>query len=73
MLQIEELEVKVGERTILKNVNMEQRRKSIAVYRHPRPYLMLRNKFIDEASEKYFVGQLISATVCPNQIICAII
>jgi hypothetical protein len=34
-----------------------------AVKRHPKPYLMLLTRLIDEASAKYFVGQLISATV----------
>jgi len=34
-----------------------------AVIKHPKPYFMLRNKFIDEASAKYFVGQLTSATL----------
>ena len=46
-------------------------RKVKAVNKQPKPYFMLRKRFMDEASEKYFVGQLISATVYPNQMICA--
>jgi hypothetical protein len=34
-----------------------------AVIKHPKPYVMLLNKLIDEASGKYFVGQLTSAIV----------
>ena len=34
-----------------------------AVQRHPKPYLMLCQKLIEEASEKYLVGQLTSAIV----------
>jgi hypothetical protein len=42
------------------------RRYFMAVSKHPKPYFMLRNKFMDEASAKYFVGQLTSATLYPN-------
>src|ERR1041384_2369939 len=43
------------------------RRNFKPVERHPKPYLMLRVRLIDEASMKYFVGQVTSAIVCPNQ------
>jgi hypothetical protein len=39
------------------------KRNARAVHRHPKPYLTLRTRLIDEASGKYFVGQLTSATV----------
>lgn len=39
------------------------RRNVKAVIKHPKPYLMLRNRLIDDASVKYFVGQLTSAIV----------
>src|SRR5438093_5932337 len=42
-----------------------------AVFRQPKPYLTLRQKLIDDASEKYRVGQLTSPIPCPNQRICA--
>src|ERR1039458_9604328 len=39
--------------------------------RQPKPYLRLRRKLIEDASGKYFVGQLTSAIVKPCQKICA--
>ena len=39
------------------------KRKDIAVCRHPIPYFTLLKKLIDDASVKYLVGQLTSATV----------
>jgi hypothetical protein len=39
------------------------KRNFAAVPRQPNPYFTLRRKLIDEASLKYFVGQLISAIV----------
>ena len=46
-------------------------RKTIAVETQPSPYRTLRRKLIDEASSKYFVGQLTSAIVYPSQRISA--
>src|SRR5437870_4002779 len=37
------------------------RRKRSPVPRQPKPYLMLRRRLMEEASGKYFVGQLTSA------------
>jgi len=48
-----------------------ERRNIKAVLRHPKPYLILLYKLMDEASAKYFVGQLTSAIVYPNHIIWA--
>jgi hypothetical protein len=47
----------------------------MAVSKHPEPSFMLRNKLIDEASAKYFVGQLTSAILFPGflQSLCRII
>jgi ribulose-phosphate 3-epimerase len=39
------------------------RRKAKDVWRQPKPYLILRLRLMDDASAKYFVGQLTSATV----------
>jgi hypothetical protein len=39
------------------------RRKVRAVAKHPIPYFILREKLMDDASGKYLVGQLTSATV----------
>ena len=41
------------------------------VQRQPEPYLTLRRKLIEDASGKYFVGQLISAIVQPSQRVSA--
>jgi len=45
-------------------------RKRNAVNRHPSAHFMLLKKSIEDASAKYFVGQLISATVYPIQMTC---
>jgi hypothetical protein len=41
----------------------------MAVDKQPNPYFMLLKRLIDEASAKYFVGQLTSAMVYPNHMI----
>ena len=46
-------------------------RKASAVPRHPKPYFKLRRKLMEDASGKYFVGQLTSPIVNPCQRICA--
>jgi len=43
-------------------------RNNKAVIKHPKPYFMLRNMLIDEASGKYFVGQLTSAMAGPDDL-----
>ena len=40
-------------------------RKLSAVMRQPMPYFTLREKLIEDASAKYFAGQVISATLNP--------
>jgi hypothetical protein len=50
---------------------MRLSRNRIPVARQPKPYVTLRRKLIEEASAKYFVGQLTSPMVNPCQTICA--
>src|ERR1051325_3134867 len=47
------------------------RRKQAPVMRQPKPYLILRRRLIEEASAKYFVGQVTSAMACPCQMMWA--
>ena len=42
-------------------------------FKQPKPYLQLRRKLMEDASLKYFVGQLTSPIVNPCHKICAII
>src|ERR1017187_3544261 len=46
-------------------------RNFIPTFRQPKPYLQLRWKLMDDASLKYFVGQLTSPMVKPCHKICA--
>ena len=57
--------VSMGNRSVLMILRRAMK-KIMAVNRQPNPYDMLLGRLIDEASQKYFVGQLISATVYPN-------
>src|ERR1039457_2060766 len=47
------------------------KRKRNPVHKQPKPYRMLRRRLMEDASAKYFVGQLTSAMVNPCQRICA--